>query len=460
MSAWVLWAVALAVAAAVGWVLGRWAGAQDHGVRARVAEARAEELTKQLVGQAAELAAVRHAASEERAERAAAEARVAQAAEGLEEQKKLLGSAQEKLEKTFEALASEALRENSRAFLDLGRERLDAIVAGAKGEIAEKTGILERMVRPLQDTLERYEQQLNQLESARASDYGSLQQQIQSLAKVTVNLEGALRRPEVRGRWGQMTLRRVVELAGMTEHCDFREQVSAACEEGRRIPDMVVYLPAGREIVVDSKVAADAYLEAVNAADEEKRKEATARHAQQVRKHLRELASKSYWEQFRKAPEFVVMFMDEPFLSAALGQDPTLIEEGMQNRVVLATPTTLVALLHAVAYGWRQEALAKNARQIADLALELHERFIPFVDHLNRTGEHLSKAVMSFNKTILSLERRVLVSVRRFRELGAVGDKELPALEPVEQTPMAAQGPEELEAVSPELDADGAPPGA
>ncbi len=433
-----VWGIALAGGVGLGLILGRLASKrqdsdrlQDLEVRARVAEARAEELARQLAGGRVELEALRNELASERSQRAAAEA---------------LNSAEGRLEEAFEALCGEALRNNNRAFLDLAREHLDAVVSGAKGDLVEKTGALERLVRPLQDALGRYEQQVSQLESARAAAYGSLEHQIQSLAKVTVNLEGALRRPEVKGRWGQMTLRRVVELAGMSEHCDFREQVTATTEEGRRVPDLVVYLPAGREIVVDSKVAAEAYLEAANAGDDEKRKEALARHAQQVRKHMRDLSSKNYWEQFPKAPEFVVLFMDEAFLSAALAQDSTLIEEGMQNRVVLASPTTLMALLHAVAYGWRQEQLAANAREVADLAKELYDRFLPFVEHLNRTGEHLSKAVASFNKTIHSLESRVLVSVRRFRELGAVGDEDLPALEPVAETPMAA-GLEDIAAV-------------
>jgi Uncharacterized protein conserved in bacteria len=299
----------------------------------------------------------------------------------------------------------------------------------------------------LNDALKRYEQQVSELEKKRAADYGGLENQIktlvmtnQQLQKETGNLVTALRRPEVRGRWGEVTLKRVVELSGMSEHCDFTEQVSVSTDEGRLRPDMIVHLPASREIVVDSKVSLDAFIDATAVTDEDQRKALITKHSQHVRNHMKALTNKKYWDQLSQAPEFVVMFIPgESFLSAALSVDHTLIEDGMENKVIIATPTTLIALLRAVAFGWRQEQIAKHAQEIATLGKEIYDRFEPFLGHVNKTGNYLSQATVSFNKMIMSLERRVMVSVRKFKELGAAGDKELPEAQPIEQIPMKAQ---------------------
>jgi DNA recombination protein RmuC len=400
-----------------------------------------------------ELAQKEETAETLRTEKAVAETRLEGALKNAEEQKRLLEQAEERLTTTFQALSGEALKSNNKAFIELARGSLETVLAKAKGEFGEKEESIKNVVGSLHEALKRYEEQVSELEHKRASDYGSLENQIktllvtnQQLQKETGNLVSALRRPEVRGKWGEVTLKRVVELAGMLEHCDFTEQVSVSLEEGRVRPDMIVHLPARREIVVDSKVPLDAYMDAIASDGDEGRKGHMERHAQHVRKHMKTLASKSYWEQFALAPEFVVMFIPgESFLSAALAVDHTLIEDGMESKVIIATPTTLIALLRAIAFGWRQEQIGKHAQEIASLGKEIYDRFQPFLDHINKTGSYLSQAIVSFNKMIMSLERRVMVSVRKFKELGAAGDQELPEIQPVEQIPMKSQDAETLE---------------
>lgn len=376
-----------------------------------------------------------------------AETKLEEADKNVEEQKKLLERAEEKLTTTFQALSGESLKSNNKAFIDLAKETLETVLSKAKGDFGEKEESVKNIVSSLNEALKRYEQQVGELEKKRAADYGSLENQIktmvltnQQLQKETGNLVTALRRPEVRGRWGEVTLKRVVELSGMSEHCDFTEQVSVTTEDGRLRPDMVVHLPASRDIVVDSKVSLDAYIDATTVTDEEQRKGLIEKHSQHVRNHMKALTNKKYWDQFSQAPEFVVMFIPgESFLSAALSVDHTLIEDGMENKVIIATPTTLIALLRAVAFGWRQELIAKHAQEIATLGKEIYDRFEPFLGHVNKTGGYLSQATVAFNKMVMSLERRVMVSVRKFKELGAAGDKELPEAQPIEQIPMKAQ---------------------
>jgi DNA recombination protein RmuC len=386
-------------------------------------------------------------------EKAVAETRAEEANKRIEEQKAVLEKAQERMTTTFQALSGESLKSNNRAFLELAKESLDVVLKEARGDVEKKEESIKSLVKPLEEALKRYEHQISEMEKARSEAYGGLGSQIsslleaqQALQKETGNLITALRRPEVRGRWGEITLKRVAELAGMIGHCDYTEQVSVNTEDGRIRPDMIVHLPAGREIVVDSKVSLDAYLDAVSADTAERKKELMTKHAQQVRKHMRDLAGKSYWSQFSQAPEFVVMFIPgEAFMSAAVENDPALIEDGMESKVIIATPTTLIALLRAIAYGWRQERITQNAQEIADLGRELYDRFQPFLEHVNKTGSFLSQAVFAFNKMVMSLERRVMVSVRKFRELGASTDKELEELKQVEQIPMKAGESETLE---------------
>lgn len=372
-----------------------------------------------------------------------AESRLADALKNAEDQQKMLEQAETRFKETFEALSGEALKSNNRAFLDLASKSLDAVLKGAKGEITEKTGELKNIVAPLEKALGRYEEQVRELEKTRAQAYGSLGNQIESLVKTqqllekeTGNLVSALRTPHVRGQWGQLTLKRVVELAGMSEHCDFSEQVSVKVEDTRQQPDMIVHLPNGREVVIDSKVSLHAYMDYIESTEEATRKVALAKHAQQIRKHMNDLASKSYWDQFSKAPDFVVMFIPgETFISAAVECDATLLEDGMTDKVMIASPTTLVSLLRAIAYGWRQEQLTKKAQDIASLGKEAHERFLTFLDLFSKTGASLAQAVSNFNKTVGSLEARVLPNLRKFKEYGATGLEELPVVEPVEKMP-------------------------
>ncbi len=348
-----------------------------------------------------------------------------------------------RLKSAFQALSGEALQSNHRVFVELAKSTLEGVLKETKGEILEKTAAIKDVVRPLEAALGRYEQHLSELEKSRMSDVGALKSQMETLAsthltlqKETNNLVTALRRPEVRGRLGEINLRKTVEMAGLSSRCTFSEQVSVEGEDGRLRPDLVVNLPGERQIVVDSKVAFDAYLEAVQSGSDESKREHLIRHAQHVRKHMRSLASKNYWDQFEKAPDFVVMFMPfESLLDTAVEKDPLLIEESIQNKVILATPTTLIALLHAVAYGWRQEEVTKHAQLISDTAQDLYRRFEPFVEHVNATGNHLARAVQAFNKMTGSLERKILTGVRKFKDYGVPVDSDLEISDEIQETP-------------------------
>jgi len=384
-------------------------------------------------------------------DKAVAETRVEETNKKMEEQKELFNRSKEKMTETFQALSGESLKSNNKAFLELAKESLEVILKEAKGDIIRNEESIKHTVKPLEEALKRYEKQIGELEKTRATAYGNMEGQIrslidsqQSLQKETGNLVTALRRPEVRGRWGEVTLKRVAELAGMIEHCDYTEQVSVDTAAGRIRPDMIVRLPADREIVVDSKVSLDAFLDAISADTEEERKTLMIKHAQQVRKHMKDLSGKAYWDQFEKTPEFVVMFIPgESFLSVAVENDLTLIEDGMEKGVIIATPTTLISLLRAIAYGWRQEQVEKNAREISVLGRELYERIQPFLGHVNKAGSYLSQSVDAFNDMIGSLERRVIVSIKKFRELGVSGEKELPDIKQIDRNPLKTQEAEE-----------------
>jgi DNA recombination protein RmuC len=334
------------------------------------------------------------------------------------------------LSDTFKALAAEALQSNNEMFLQSAKQVLEKHLVQAQGDLELRKQAVEQLVKPLGEALKDVERQ-------RESAYGSLKQlvesmeQQQTLEKETRNLVQALRTPYVRGRWGELTLRRVAELAGMVAYCDFVEQETLeGSEQERKRPDMVVRLPSQRLIAVDAKVPLEAYLRAIEADSEQARNEALQQHTRQVSERVRELASKSYWTALGYTPEFVVLFLPgEPFLAEALRQEPSLLEQAMAQRVVVATPSTLIALLHAVAYGWRQEQIADNARRIGELARELHDRIVVWAGHLVKVGDSLDKTVEAFNASVGSLERRVLISARRFKELGVSSDKAVPEIE-------------------------------
>ena len=410
------------------------------GERAQRAESLAEELRRQVQQHSLDLDQVRRDLSEATQARAVAETRAAEAALHLNEQKTLLGQARQELAETFQALSGEALKQNNEAFLDLARSSFATLQAEAKGDLAQRQQAIDSLVKPLQDSLHRYDDQLRQLEQSRQAAYGGLDQHLKLLAESqqrlqseTGNLVKALRAPAIRGQWGEITLKRVAELAGMVAHCDFFEQESIVVDGGRLRPDMVVQLPGGRQIIVDAKTILAGYLDAHEASTEEQRLEGLRRHAAQVRSRMDELSLKAYWNQFAQAPEFVVLFLPgEQFLGAALEHDPRLIEDGFLRSVVLATPTTLMALLRAVGYGWRQERLTEHAEEAGRLGKDLYERMAVLTEHLNDVGQALGKSVLAYNKAIGSLETRILPAARRFKDLGVSSEKEIPMLDPVE----------------------------
>lgn len=364
----------------------------------------------------------------------------------LEEQRKVFQEAEEKLANAFDALADKALKSNNQAFLELAKSTFETVQAQAKGDLETRQKAIDGLVGPLRTSLERYEKQVQEMEVARATAYGSLGKQLSDLQGVTQSLDVALRTPQGRGSWGELTLRRVAELAGMSEHCDFTEQETLAGGPVRQRPDMIVNLPGGRRIAIDSKAPLQAFREAAAASTDEERNAHLARHSQHVRSHMNQLGARSYWEQLDEATDLVVLFLPgESFFSAALEQDRTLIEDGMERRVILATPTTLIALLRAFAYGWRQEQAEQNAREISALGKELYDRIKKFVEHFEGVGEGLRKAVETYNQAAGSLERRVMVSTRKFQELGAASGEEMPEVEPIDEAPRSLALPERVE---------------
>ncbi len=363
----------------------------------------------------------------------------------------LLEQSEARLRASFDSLAGETLRANSELFLQVAREALGRDQAIAQSSLKERETAIAQLIEPLRAAIERTEQQAQALERERREAYSSLRTQIESLAsgqgqlqRETRNLVTALRRPEVRGRWGELTLRRLVELAGLSEHCDFTEQLHLFGPEGALRPDLVVHMPDSRDLVVDVKTPLDAYLEALEAATDEERQHALKKHAQQVETRVRQLASKAYWAQFEHSPEFAVLFLPgDQFLSAALAERPELLEGALKQGIIIATPSTLIALLKTVAYGWRQTAVTENAALIRELGQELYRRLGAFTGHLERLGSRLGAAVDAYNSAVGSLERQVLPQARRFPDLGVTADAALPELTGVEQPvrPIAAAEP-------------------
>lgn len=346
------------------------------------------------------------------------------------------------LENSFSALSQQALKLNNENFLTLAKEKLSQFQIKAEANLDKKEKSIELLLQPIQSALKNTKEQIQSIEKERKESFGSLSQHLKiinesqaDLRFETQNLVQALRRPEVRGQWGELTLKRIAELAGMVDHCDFYEQQQSENSASRMRPDMIVRMPDQRELIIDAKTPLDAYLNASQASDTEIRDQSLARHARNVRERMRELASKAYWSQFKNSPDFVVLFIPgEQFLSAALEQDPQLLEDALKNKVILATPTSIVALLRAVAFGWRQIAVAENAEKIRELGEDLYHRLATFAEHLQKLGKHLDTSVEQYNKAMGSLDRQVLSGARKFTELGIEKKKPIPELKIVETT--------------------------
>jgi len=435
----------LGISSAIGLLIGSllaWLGLRSRGA---AADARLALMEKELAATEATLAQLTSDQKEWIETRARLTAELAAEKKSSGEKVALLNEAEEKFKDVFKAMASDALKDNNASFLHLAKSNLERFQSEARGDLDNRQKAVADLVGPVKESLEKVDAQIQQLEIARGQAYGDLRAQVQSLIVTqkelqseTGNLVRALRTPNVRGRWGEIQLRRVVEIAGMLPYCDFAEQETISSDAGRFRPDVVVKLPGGKSVVIDAKTPLQAFLDAFQTNDEEARRASLSNHARQVREHMNKLSEKKYWEQFEATPEFVVMFLPgETFFSAALEQDTGLIEHGVLNRVIPASPTTLIALLKAVNYGWNQEKLARNAQQISALGKELHDRLRKLAGHISGVGANLDRAVEAYNQAVGSLENRVLVSARKFAELGASVPEDIPELEPIETSARA-----------------------
>ena len=378
---------------------------------------------------------LQHQLSEKRQQLTALEVRHVSDQKNAEEKLALLEQARDQLKESFQALSSEALSKNNESFLNLAKTTLEKYQEGAKGDLDKRQEAINKTVEPVGIALKTFNERVEKIEERRTQTDASLKQQLQQLAesqvqlnKTTGSLVQALRAPQVRGQWGEMQLRRTVEMAGMINYCDFEEQASVETSDGQRQrPDMIIRLPNERVVVVDSKVPLAAYLDALQSEDPDHQKERMVAHARHIRDHIKALSAKSYWTQFDNTPEFVVLFIpNETIFSAALEQDPQLIEQGVLNKVILATPTTLIALLKAIAYGWQQEAIAREAKEIAALGKELYERVSVVTGHFTKLGKSLDQSVGCYNKAVSSLESRLLVTAKKFDALDSASPDPLP----------------------------------
>ncbi len=456
MNDWVTLIVGLMLGGAGVWL---WARGKTKATERLIQELRGQKdsLQSDLSLRTREIAALQQQVRNESEQKVVAQTEYKQAQASLEEQRHLLDEAQVKLTHTFEALSAQTLKSNNQAFLDLAKSTFETIQAQARGDLDKRQQAIDGLIAPLKESLERYEREIQEMERTRQTAYGGLHEQLKGLSETTQRLQhetgtltSALKGgPQVRGRWGELTLRRAVELAGMSGHCDFSEQETLFGDSGRLRPDMIVNLPGGRRIAVDAKAPLQAFLDAASAVSEDERREHLGRHGAIVRDHMNKLAKKEYWDQFDAGrPEIVVMFLPgESFFSAALEQDRTLIEDGIVKRVILATPTTLIALLRAVAYGWRQEQVERNAQVISDLGKEVYDRLRVFIAHFAGIGNALGKALKAYNDATASLESRVLISARKFKELGAATGDEMLAAEPLDISVRSIDTPETEEGV-------------
>lgn len=448
--------VVAALGGAVGWLLGhtrargrgeqqlREAEGQTQGAKATV-----EELRRQLEVERTQSAQLEVEVRQMGAQRAALHARLEESDRNLLEQRELLVQAERRLADSFTALAADALRNNNESFLTLAAEKLASAHQSSHHDLGQRQQAIEALVKPVQESLNKVDEKIAQLEQARGEAYGRLTAQVACLAdsqnqlrSETSNLVRALRAPAVRGRWGEVQLKRAVEMAGMLEHCDFSQQVTLGGSEGRLRPDMVVRLPGGRQVVVDAKVPLEAYLDAISATADDERARRMRDHAGQVRSHLQKLGAKGYWEQLAGSPEFVVLFLPgEAFFSAALEAAPSLLEEGVGSRVLIATPTTLIALLQTVQVAWREEKLAENAQKISEQGKQLHRTLVTLFEHWAKLGRAIGSVNDHFNAAVASLDRRVVPAARKLEELGAGSAKMLPEVEGVDVRPrLVARG--------------------
>jgi DNA recombination protein RmuC len=440
--------VALAFGAVVGWTLhARLVGSSAASIEAQALLRRSQADVAKLERDAA---ALRDRLGAAQSDRARLEAQLEEGARRADEQRRVLAETEARFREAFRSLAAEALKSNNQAFLDLAKTAMGEVQREAQAELDKRRSAIDQTVAPVRDALEKFDAAVRAIEKERLGAYTDLRAQVealksgqQSLLSETANLVKALRSPTTRGKWGEYQLRRVVELAGMVENCDFVEQKHVAGDDGSLRPDVVVHLPGRKTTVIDAKVPLQAYLEAIEADDEPRRRKAIAAHAAQLRKHVEQLGSRAYWDQLASSPDFVILYVPiESAFTAALQADPGLIDDAVARRVIPCGPMTLLTHLKSAAYGWRQERIADNAQKISKLGSVLYGRLAKLADHLNDLGRHLGQATDAYNQAVGSVELRVLAAARRFKKLGAATGDDLPQLEPVSQQPRALTSPE------------------